>query len=164
MPIVVAHMLDVISHSSEQTQRFGTRLAALLEAGDVLALVGELGSGKTVFVQGLAKGLTVQEPVHSPTFVLANEYRTGRLPLYHIDAYRLGGPQEALEFGLDDYLNASGITVVEWADRILQALPPEHLLVEFRHVSSTKRGILMRGQGRRYERLVEELKQNAFGV
>lgn len=164
MPIVVGHMLDVISHSSEQTQRFGARLASLLEAGDVLALVGDLGSGKTVFVQGIAKGLQVQEPVHSPTFVLANEYRTGSLPLYHVDAYRLGGAEEALGFGLDDYLSGSGITVVEWADRIMAALPPDHLLAEFRHVSNTKRGILMKGLGQRYERLVEELKQNAFGV
>lgn len=164
MPIVVAHMLDVISHSSEQTQRFGARLANLLESGDVLGLIGELGSGKTVFVQGLAKGLGVQEPVHSPTFILANEYRSGRIPLFHIDAYRVNNAAEALGFGLEDYLNSFGITVVEWADRIRQALPEEQLVVEFRHVSSTKRGILMKGQGKRYERLVEELKQNAFGV
>lgn len=164
MPIVVAHMLDVISHSSEQTLRFGARLASLLEAGDVLALVGDLGSGKTVFVQGLAKGLGVQEQVHSPTFIIANEYRSGRLPLFHVDAYRIRSVEEALGFGLEDYLNDYGVTAIEWADRILSALPDEHLLVEFRHISNTKRGILMKAHGKRYERLVEELKQNAFGV
>lgn len=164
MPIVVAHMLDVISHSSEQTQRFGARLASLLEPGDVLALMGELGSGKTVFVQGVARGLGVQEPVHSPTFILANEYRSGRLPLFHVDAYRLNNVAEALGLGLEDYLADFGVTAIEWADRIKEALPGEHLLVEFRHVSNTKRGLLMQARGTRYERLVDELKQNAFGL
>lgn len=163
MPIVVAHMLDVISHSSEQTQRFGMRLANLVEPGDVLGLAGELGSGKTVFVQGLARGLGVHEHVHSPTFILANEYRTGRLPIFHVDAYRIKSVDEALGFGLDDYLGDYGVTVIEWADRIREALPGEHLWVEFRHVSSTKRGMLMTAKGSRYERLVQELKQNAFG-
>jgi tRNA threonylcarbamoyladenosine biosynthesis protein TsaE len=164
MPIVVAHMLDVISHSSEQTQRFGMRLANLLEPGDALALVGDLGTGKTVFVQGLARGLGVQEQVHSPTFILANEYRSGRLALFHVDAYRIQSVGEALGFGLEDYLSDFGVTVIEWADRIRDALPQEHLLVEFRHVSNTKRGLLMKAHGLRYERLVEELKQNAFGL
>ena len=164
MPIVVAHMLDVISHSWEQTQRFGARLANLLEQGDVLALIGDLGSGKTVFVQGLALGLGVKEQVHSPTFILANEYRSGRLALFHVDAYRIQSVGEALGFGLEDYLSDFGVTVIEWADRIHDALPDGHLLVEFRHVSNTKRGILMKAHGHRYERLVEELKQNAFGV
>jgi tRNA threonylcarbamoyladenosine biosynthesis protein TsaE len=163
MPIVVAHMLDVISHSSEQTQRFGMRLANLLEPGDVLALVGELGSGKTVFVQGLARGLGVHEPVHSPTFILANEYRSGSLPIFHVDAYRIRSVGEALGFGLEDYLGDFGVTVIEWADRIREALPDQHLWIEFRHVSNTKRGILMKASGNRYERLVQELKQNAFG-
>jgi tRNA threonylcarbamoyladenosine biosynthesis protein TsaE len=164
MPIVIPHMLDVISHSTEQTQRFGMRLANLLGPGDVLALVGELGSGKTVFVQGLARGLGVHEPVHSPSFILANEYRTGSLPIYHVDAYRIRSAAEALGFGLDDYLGDSGVTVIEWADRILDVLPDQYLRVEFRHVSNTKRGILMKAIGDRYERLVQELKQNAFGL
>jgi tRNA threonylcarbamoyladenosine biosynthesis protein TsaE len=164
MPIVAAHMLDVISHSPEQTQRFGARLATLLEPGDVIGLVGELGSGKTVFVQGLARGLGVRESVHSPTFILANEYRSGSLPLYHVDAYRVRSAGEALGFGLEDYLNSSGVTVIEWADRIREALPAEHLLIEFRHISDSKRGILMRSQGNRYQRLVDELKQRSFGL
>ncbi len=164
MPIVAAHMLDVISHSPEQTQRFGARLATLLVPGDVVALIGELGSGKTVFVQGVALGLGVRETVHSPTFILANEYRSGSLPLYHVDAYRVKSAGEALGFGLDDYLNGFGVTVIEWADRVHEALPAEHLQIEFRHISETKRGILMKAYGHRYQLLVDELKQRTFGL
>ncbi len=163
MPIIAAHMLDFISHSPEQTQRTGTRLAELVEPGDVIALHGELGSGKTQFVKGLARGLGTRESVHSPTFILANEYRTGRLPLYHVDAYRVADTAEAFGFGFDDYLHGYGVTVIEWADRIREALPAEHLRIEFRYISETKRRITLQAHGRRYERMLEEFKARAFG-
>jgi len=162
MTIVAAEMLDVISHSVEQTQRFGARLGSLVGAGDVIALQGELGSGKTNFVKGLARGLAIHGTVHSPTFILANEYRGGRLPLFHVDAYRVGDAAEALGFGLDDYFNDDGVTVIEWAERIRAALPTEHLWIGFRHISDTKRGILMQAHGSHYQKLLDELKQNAF--
>ncbi len=106
----------------------------------------------------------MRRTVHSPTFILANEYRSGSLPLYHVDAYRVKSAGEALGFGLDDYLNGFGVTVIEWADRVHEALPAEHLQIEFRHISETKRGILMKAHGHRYQRLVGELKQRTFGL
>jgi tRNA threonylcarbamoyladenosine biosynthesis protein TsaE len=162
MTIVAREMLDLISHNVEQTQRLGARLGSLLTAGDVIALQGELGSGKTNFVKGIARGLAIRGTVHSPTFILANEYRGGRLPLFHVDAYRVGDAAEALGFGFDDYLNDAGVTVIEWAERIRDALPTEHLWIEFRYISETKRAILMQARGSHYQQLVDELKQQAF--
>ncbi len=146
--------------SPSETQQLGVQVARRLESGDVLALVGELGAGKTNFVQGLAHGLGVKESVHSPTFILANEYRSGRLPLFHVDAYRIAGAGEAIGFGFDDYLNDEGVTVIEWADRIRAALPPEHLTLEFRDVGETERSITITGHGDRYRRLLDDLEQS----
>jgi tRNA threonylcarbamoyladenosine biosynthesis protein TsaE len=117
--------LDIISHSEEETIRAGETFAAELAAGDVVALYGELGSGKTRFVKGISKGLGVREPVTSPTFVVVNEHLYGRLPLYHFDFYRLRSPNELREIGFDDYLNGSGVCVLEWADVIREELPAE---------------------------------------
>lgn len=102
-----------------------------LSAGTIIALHGDLGAGKTCLVQGLARGLDIQGPVHSPTFTLINEYR-GRLPLYHLDLYRLRGEQDALDIGIEQYLPGDGITVIEWADRIQTLLPDQtfHVLLD----------------------------------
>ncbi len=162
VPIVAADMLDLISHNVEQTQRLGARLGALLLPGDVLALQGELGSGKTNFVKGLARGLGVRASVHSPTFILMNEYREGRLPLFHVDAYRVESAAEAWALGLDDYVNDMGVTVVEWAERIRAVLPDENLWIEFRYISDTKRALLMQAHGERYHSLLQEFKERAF--
>ncbi len=99
------------------TRKLAGRLAELLCPGDVVLLVGELGTGKTCFVQGIAEGLGVRERVLSPTFTLLREY-TGRLPLYHLDAYRLEGPGDLSDLGLEEYLEGQGVVVVEWADRV----------------------------------------------
>lgn len=105
--------------------------AHTLKSGTVIALHGELGAGKTCLVQGLARGLDVQEPVHSPTFTLINEY-CGRMPLYHLDLYRLHSENQALDIGIENYLPGDGITAIEWADRIEGLLPPGtiHLVLE----------------------------------
>src|SRR4051794_25057361 len=100
-------MLDVISHSADQTRRLGARLAEWLAPGDVLLLRGDLGAGKTVFAQGVAAGLGIDEPVTSPTFTLIHEHH-GRVPLYHVDLYRIGGDVEAGDLGLEDYLYGDG--------------------------------------------------------
>ncbi len=156
IPAIADHVLALVSHSPRDTQRLGARLAALVRPGDVIAMQGELGSGKTQFVKGLARGLGVKESVHSPTFILANEYRSGRLPLFHVDAYRVADAGEAVGFGLDDYLNDVGVTAIEWAERIQAALPAELLWIEFRHRSDTERGISIQARGKRYEELLEE--------
>ncbi len=161
--------LDFISHSVTQTQRVGSRLADLLAPGDVLLLEGPLGSGKTVLTQGIAHGLGISDYVTSPSFTLINEYRPkdvgGRLPLYHIDLYRLeDATQEAMAMGLEEYLYGNGVSVVEWADRAPDILPQEHLLIRLSLVSETKRGVRMIPHGSRYLELLREFKYRAFGI
>jgi len=114
--------MTVITESPEETLDWAAAFAARLQPGAVLALIGDLGAGKTCFVQGLAEGLQVTGPVNSPTYTLVNEYE-GRLPLYHMDVYRLNDPEEALDFGLNEYLYGRGVTVIEWADRLGDLLP-----------------------------------------
>jgi len=109
--------------NEEQLNEYGRELGGKLGPGDVVALTGELGAGKTTLAKAIAEGLGVTETVTSPTFVLACEYKTGRLPFYHIDLYRLESLGEMDDIGLDEYLYGSGVTVVEWADRALGLLP-----------------------------------------
>jgi len=123
----------IISHSPAETMDYGQRLAAELRAGDVLALTGDLGAGKTCLVKGIARGLGILQEITSPTFTLINEYVGGRLPLYHVDLYRLDSAEQALQIGLDDYLGRDGVTVIEWAEKVESLLPPttRRLRVEF---------------------------------
>ena len=113
----------IISHSAAETLAFGRQLAATLQPGDVLALVGDLGAGKTCLVKGLAAGLGIAQVVTSPTFTLIHEYTGGRYPLAHVDLYRLESPAAAVAIGIEDYLGGPGITVIEWAERIESLLP-----------------------------------------
>ncbi len=124
-------MRIVETYSPEETQGLAAELAAGLSAGGVVALYGDLGVGKTCFVQGLAAALGIMGPVISPTYMLIGEYE-GRLPLNHIDLYRLSGPQEALGIGLEEVLEGDGITVIEWAERAGGLLPPDvlHILIK----------------------------------
>jgi tRNA threonylcarbamoyladenosine biosynthesis protein TsaE len=153
--------LDFISHSETQTRRLGARLATLLNPGDVVALVGELGSGKTRWVQGVCQGLDVTDPVVSPTFTLVNEYQ-GRYPVYHIDLYRITNSAEMLTFGLEEYLYGSGISLIEWADRAEDFLPDEYLTVELHHLEETKRRIVLHSPSQRFIDLLEDFKEAAF--
>ncbi len=117
------------TRSADQTRSLGCSLAAVLAPGAVVLLRGPLGSGKTTLVQGVAQGCGISEPVLSPTFALAHEYRGGRVPLFHLDLYRLGGPDEVWDAGLAEYLDAPGITIVEWPERLGDALPAERIEV-----------------------------------
>jgi tRNA threonylcarbamoyladenosine biosynthesis protein TsaE len=162
-PVSSIRVLDVVSHSVAQTQRLGARFGELARAGDLFCLEGELGSGKTCFVQGCGRGLGILEAVHSPTFILANEHRGGRLPLFHLDVYRVRGVDEAIGFGLEDYLAAEGVCVIEWAEKIRGALPGERMWIAFRHLGESKRGLLIEASGARYEELLNEFKESAFG-
>lgn len=162
-PVSNERVLDIISNSAGQTQRLGARLGELARPGDIYCLEGELGSGKTCFVQGLGKGLGIPAFIHSPTFILANEHRGGRLPLYHIDVYRVRGADEAIGFGLEDYMTEDGVCVIEWAEKIREALPDEHLWITFRHLGEAKRSLVIEAQGSRYESLLEEFRNSAYG-
>jgi tRNA threonylcarbamoyladenosine biosynthesis protein TsaE len=155
-------ILDIISHSVVQTQRLGAKLAVLLEPGDVLLLRGPLGAGKTSFTQGVAQGLGVTAVVNSPTFVLARQY-AGRLPLYHMDYYRLERPAEPVELGFEEYFYGDGVAVVEWPERAA-GMPAEFLGVVLKIVSETKRGLRLEPHGQHYERLVAEFRRATFGM
>ena len=127
----VVPKLILVTHSARETQALAARLAQRLEPGDVLWLSGDLGAGKTTFTQGLGRGLGVAAPINSPTFVLIREY-AGRLPLYHIDLYRLGDAREVAALGLSDYLAGDGVCVLEWAERMdaRGELPGLHIRIE----------------------------------
>jgi len=132
--------------SGEETIRLGQRLGARLQEGDVVALAGELGSGKTWFTKGLALGLGVlpEEVVTSPSFALMNAYE-GRCTLFHMDAYRLGTASDFLDAGLDEYLHGNGVTVMEWADRWPELLPEKHLEVRIKILDEHFREITLSG-------------------
>ncbi|MBN1658821.1 MAG: tRNA (adenosine(37)-N6)-threonylcarbamoyltransferase complex ATPase subunit type 1 TsaE [Anaerolineae bacterium] len=167
MPVLDRDTLDLISHSPAQTRRLGARLGMLLHPGDVVCLQGELGTGKTRLAQGIGRGLGVTEPITSPSYTLIAEYcapSPGSV-LYHVDLYRLEVPvDEALAMGLDEYLGGSGVTVIEWADRVRDVLPDECLWIELRHLDDSKRGILMKAHGDRYRELLLQFRASAFGV
>jgi len=147
-------MTTILTSSPDETLEFGRRLGALLEAGDVVALTGPLGSGKTTLTKGIALGLGVEDPreVTSPTFVLIHQYQ-GRVPIYHLDAYRLKSAAEAEALGTEEMFFGDGVVVVEWADRIAGALPPERLDVDLEVKGEAARALTLRPLGERCERL-----------
>ncbi len=149
--------LKVITHSPEETRELGVRLGELARPGDIFLLSGDLGVGKTCLTQGIAWGLGIVDYTASPSFVLMREYK-GRLPLYHIDLYRLERVEEVADLGLDDYLYGGGMCVVEWADRALNLMPPEHLLIELTYLSPRRRRLCLEPRGQRYCDLINELK------
>jgi tRNA threonylcarbamoyladenosine biosynthesis protein TsaE len=149
--------LELITTSPEQTQQLGKCLGKLAQAGDVILLVGKLGAGKTCLTQGIAWGLDIDEYAASPSFVLVRELY-GRLPLYHVDFYRLENLEEIAELGLDEYFYGRGVTVVEWAEKALKLLPPENLLIEMEYVSDSERRLIIKPSGQRYREMAAQLK------
>ena len=130
-------MATTISPSVEDTVAYGHTVATTLRRGDVIALCGDLGAGKTHFVKGVAAGVQSDAPVTSPTFTLIHEYLGGRLPLYHFDFYRLDDEDDALKIGLDEYLEGDGVCVIEWADKFPGLLPAHTQWLRFTPVSYT---------------------------
>jgi tRNA threonylcarbamoyladenosine biosynthesis protein TsaE len=129
------------SKSEAQTDHLGAVLADALPPGTTVALIGTLGAGKTRLVQAVARALGVPpETATSPTFVLVNEYRGGRIPLFHFDAYRLKDEDEFLELGPEEYFESNGITFIEWADRVADCLPEDHVRIEAESLGETQRG------------------------
>lgn len=114
--------MEFITHSAAETEALGAKLAAVLQPGDVIAYLGDLGAGKTAFTRGLARGLGIVEAVTSPTYTLVNEYLDGRLPLFHFDMYRLRDADELFDLGWEDYLARQGICAVEWSENVWEAL------------------------------------------
>lgn len=120
--------MEYISKSYEETQKIASDFARTLKSGDVICMYGDLGAGKTTFVQGMAKGLNITEPITSPTFTIVNEY-SGSLPLYHFDVYRIADSDEMYEIGYEEYVYGDGISVIEWAELIEDILPDKRYRV-----------------------------------
>ena len=114
--------MQITTHSADETQALGKKLAESLRPGDVIAYFGDLGAGKTAFTRGIAEGLGVSEQVTSPTYTIVNEYLSGRLPLFHFDMYRLGSSDELFDIGWEDYLARGGVCAVEWSENVEDAL------------------------------------------
>jgi tRNA threonylcarbamoyladenosine biosynthesis protein TsaE len=149
--------IKLISRSPAETHSLGARLGELALPGDIYFLSGNLGTGKTCLTQGIVWGLNSQEYALSPTFVLMREIQ-GRLPLYHIDLYRLDGIEEISDLGLDDYLYGQGLCVIEWAEKGLSVLPAEHLLIKIDYLKDIERKFELFPRGKRYEKLLDQLK------
>jgi ATPase, YjeE family len=147
--------LNFKTHSAEETQNFGTRLGKQAQPGDIFLLIGELGAGKTCLTQGIAYGLDIHEYTLSP-FVIMRELH-GRLPLYHMDFYRLDNIAEISDLGLDDYLFGQGVCVIEWANKGMTVLPEDHLVIKIDYLSGDERSFIIEPHGTRYEKMLKEL-------
>lgn len=119
-----------IMNDEADTAAFGAKLAETLQAGDVVGLVGDLGTGKTALTKSIARALGVQELITSPTFTIVQEYHDGKLPLYHFDVYRIGDVEEMYEIGYEEYFFGKGVCIVEWADLIEEIMPEDGILIE----------------------------------
>ena len=155
--------MDFFSRSPEQTRSIGMRLGGALQAGDVVCLQGNLGAGKTTFVQGIAKGWGSLDSVSSPTFIIVNVYRRAdQSQLFHMDAYRLDSTPEAEELDLDSMLG-QGPLLIEWPERINGLVPNERLWVQLEHIDEEEREMKFKSSGKRYDGLLEIIRHAAYG-
>lgn len=155
--------MDFFSRSPEQTRRIGVRLGGALQTGDVICLQGDLGAGKTTFVQGVARGWGSLDSVSSPTFIIVNVYRrTDQTQLFHVDAYRLDSTPEAEELDLDSMLS-QGPVLIEWPERMDGLIPQERLWLKLAHIDKAEREIKFQASGKRYDDLLEVIRQGTCG-
>jgi tRNA threonylcarbamoyladenosine biosynthesis protein TsaE len=163
VPILDQNSLEYFSRSTEQTRRLGLRLGTFLKTGKVIYLSGELGSGKTTLVQGIAQGWGSSDPVTSPTFVLINEYhRPDGETLFHLDAYRLGSVLDGEELDVDDMLTW-GSLVAEWPENIRAALPENALMISMRWMADEHRGLVISAVGDEYRAMLDDIRQQVYG-
>ena len=154
------YSLAMITNSTKETMRFGSQLAKYLKSGDIICLYGDLGSGKTTLVKGVAHGLKIADKkVNSPTFVLLNIYE-GKLPLYHFDFYRLENTKEIAAIGYDEFIYGNGVAMIEWAERFKDLLPLEHLHVDISFEGDTQRVLKFTAKGKRYEEILGKLEHH----
>lgn len=163
VPILNPHTLEFTSRSPEQTRRVGARLGMLLQCGDLVCLSGDLGSGKTTLVQGIAQGWGSLDQVSSPTFVLVNAYRSpGGDTLHHMDAYRLRDAAEAEDLDMT-FLLETGAVVLEWPERISAILPQGHFWVDLSWIADEQRKMVFSAQGEHFTHMLAEFRQKVFG-
>lgn len=164
MAVIEKGSFEVISRSPSQTRRIGMRLGELLHPGDVIGLEGNLGAGKTTLVQGVASGWGSYDSVSSPTYVLVNVYRRlDHNQLYHLDAFRLSSPEEAVALDIDALL-VQGPLLVEWADRIKDALPEGLLWINMRLINDEQRDFVVHARGDRHKDLLEQFREDIYGI
>ncbi len=164
MAVIEKGSFEVISRSPTQTRRIGMRLGEMLEPGDVIGLEGNLGAGKTTLVQGIASGWGSYDSVSSPTYVLVNVYRRlDRKQLFHLDAFRLTSPEEAIDLDIDAMLD-QGPLLVEWADRIEEALPEDFLWINMRFINDEQRDFIVHARGDRHKNLLEQFREEIYGA
>ena len=154
--------MKIVSDSERKTLEIGKAIAKNLNKGDIVCLLGDLGSGKTVLTKGIASALGVDKhEVISPTFVLIRQY-AGKIPVYHFDLYRLNNPEDILNLGYEEYLYNEGVSVIEWADKLGGLLPQEFLKIELRVTGEKERQLKISARGARYNNLMEKINEN-FG-
>lgn len=150
-------MLKIKTYSPEETYNIGTKMGKLFTGGDLICLEGPLGAGKTHITQGFANGMKIKGHISSPTFNIIKEYHEGRIPLYHMDLYRLTEPEELIDLGYEEYIYGNGVTVVEWADKAQGMFPEERLIIKLEYgVNITTRVIEFMPLGDRYKQLVDD--------
>ena len=148
------------TNSIEETLSLGEKLGARLAAGDVIALFGDLGAGKTTLTKGIAQGMNLSDDIHSPTFTLIHEH-PGAIPLYHIDLYRLAHEEEVEGIGIEEYIYGDGVTIIEWADRMKTMLPEGRLDIELKMRGDTEREMTFETDSPRLSLVIEELINDA---
>jgi len=166
VPIIRDDQLDIISHSPEQTIRLGARLGKLLAPGDIICLSGEMGAGKTVFASGIGQGWGTLNAVTSPTFTVVHQHRRkgDSQRLHHLDLYRIQDEAEVDSIGWEDILDDNGPVILEWPEHIRDAIPTQHLWIAIRVIEVTRRNLLMEGVGKRYTHLLNQFREQTFGV
>jgi tRNA threonylcarbamoyladenosine biosynthesis protein TsaE len=165
VPILQEGELDIISHSADQTRRLGSRLGQLLQPGDVICLSGDLGAGKTVFTSGIGQGWGSNVPVTSPTFNLVQQYTREKdnVVLYHLDCYRLSSAADVDSIGFDDMLDGSGPMIIEWPERIEDALPEDVLWIDIHVIEENRRNFILEATNDHYQKLIDAFREKAFG-
>lgn len=150
-------MVRIVLKGLKETEEFGEKLGSILKPGDIISLTGDLGAGKTTLTKSIGKGLGVEDYITSPTFTLINEYK-GRINLYHFDVYRLEGSMDLYDLGFEEYIYSEGISIIEWGDKIEEALPKERINIRIeKGTELDERIIYIYGEGERFEQFIKEL-------